>query len=304
MTILSVSDIRLEYGTDIILQKINFSINEGDRLGIVGVNGAGKSTLLRIIAGTTEPSGGNVFIAKGKSVGMLEQNAMLESEKTLTEEMESAFPECKRIENRLAKFAKPDRIAALTYLSAVGSVGGDVLIKNTDTSDYRTVLPFFEASGCELSEGTDSLRIKMNRRPSALRDIRTMPYPGFPTDAQAPLMAMACVARGNSMIVENIFEGRFKHVGELVRMGARIRLEGRVALIEGTDFLYGTDVECPDLRGGAALAVAGLAAKGETRLHSVFHIDRGYERLEECLRSVGADVERVVSGQGAFGTKK
>ena len=101
MTILSVSDIRLEYGTDIILQKINFSVNEGDRLGIVGVNGAGKSTLLRIIAGTTEPSGGNVFIAKGKSVGMLEQNAMLESEKTLTAEMESAFPECKRIELRL-----------------------------------------------------------------------------------------------------------------------------------------------------------------------------------------------------------
>ncbi|MBQ3490301.1 MAG: ABC-F family ATP-binding cassette domain-containing protein [Clostridia bacterium] len=103
MTILSVSDIRLEYGTDIILQKINFSVNEGDRLGIVGVNGAGKSTLLRIIAGTTEPSGGNIFIAKGKSIGMLEQNAMLESDKTLIAEMESAFPECKRIETRLAK---------------------------------------------------------------------------------------------------------------------------------------------------------------------------------------------------------
>ena len=102
MTILSVSDIRLEYGTDIILQKINFSINEGDRLGIVGVNGAGKSTLLRIIAGTTEPSGGNVFIAKGKTVGMLEQNAMLESEKTLTEEMANAFSECQRIEKRLS----------------------------------------------------------------------------------------------------------------------------------------------------------------------------------------------------------
>lgn len=102
MTILSVSDIRLEYGTDIILQKINFSINEGDRLGIVGVNGAGKSTLLRIIAGTIEPSGGQVFVAKGKTVGMLEQNAMLESDKTLTEEMESAFGECQRIEKRLA----------------------------------------------------------------------------------------------------------------------------------------------------------------------------------------------------------
>ena len=103
MTILSVSDIRLEYGTDIILQKINFSINEGDRLGIVGVNGAGKSTLLRIIAGTTEPSGGNVYIAKGKTIGMLEQNAMLESSETLTEEMANAFPECQRIEKRLSE---------------------------------------------------------------------------------------------------------------------------------------------------------------------------------------------------------
>ncbi len=102
MTILSVSDIRLEYGTDVILQKINFSINEGDRLGIVGVNGAGKSTLLRIIAGTTEPTGGNVYVAKGKTVGMLEQNAMLESDKTLVEEMESAFPECVRLERNLA----------------------------------------------------------------------------------------------------------------------------------------------------------------------------------------------------------
>lgn len=106
MTILSVSDIRLEYGTDIILQKINFSINEGDRLGIVGVNGAGKSTLLRIIAGTTEPSGGNVYIAKGKTVGMLEQNAMLESDQTLTEEMANAFSECQRIEKRLAELQK------------------------------------------------------------------------------------------------------------------------------------------------------------------------------------------------------
>ena len=192
----------------------------------------------------------------------------------------------------------PDRIAALSYLSSVGSVGGDVLIKNTDTTDYRTVLPFFEAAGCEITDSISSIRIKMNKRPSALRDIRTMPYPGFPTDAQAPLMAMACVAKGSSMIVENIFEGRFKHVGELVRMGAKIRLEGKVALIEGTESLYGTDVECPDLRGGAALVVAGLAAKGVTRIHSVFHIDRGYERLEECLRSVGAEIVRENSEFG------
>jgi len=187
----------------------------------------------------------------------------------------------------------PDRIAALTYLSCVGSTGGDVLIRNTDTSDYQTVLPFFEGAGCEITDSKTDIRIKMNRRPSALKDIRTMPYPGFPTDAQAPLMAMATVARGNGVIVENIFEGRFKHVGELVRMGAKIKLEGRIALIEGVDSLYGTRVECPDLRGGAALVVAGLAAKGITQVCSISHIDRGYEKIEECLSGVGADIVRV-----------
>lgn len=187
----------------------------------------------------------------------------------------------------------PDRIVALTYLSCVGAAGGDVLIKNTDTDDYRTVLPFFEGAGCEITDSRTSVRIKMNRRPTALRDIRTMPYPGFPTDAQAPLMALSCVARGNGVIVENIFEGRFKHVGELVRMGAKIRLEGRVALIEGVESLYGTRVECPDLRGGGALVVAGLAAKGVTEVCNISHIDRGYGKIEECLRGVGADIARI-----------
>ncbi|MBE6773618.1 MAG: UDP-N-acetylglucosamine 1-carboxyvinyltransferase [Ruminococcaceae bacterium] len=187
----------------------------------------------------------------------------------------------------------PDRIVALTYLSCVGAAGGDVLIKNTDTDDYRTVLPFFEGAGCEITDKKESIRIKMNGRPKALRDIRTMPYPGFPTDAQAPLMALSCVARGSGVIVENIFEGRFKHVGELVRMGAKIRLEGRIALVEGVDSLYGTRVECPDLRGGGALVVAGLAAKGITEVCNISHIDRGYEKIEECLRGVGADIVRV-----------
>lgn len=186
----------------------------------------------------------------------------------------------------------PDRIAALTYLSSVAVTGGDVLITNTDTDDYRTVLPFFEGAGCEITDSKNHIRIKMNRRPRALDDIRTMPYPGFPTDAQAPLMAVACLARGSSMIVENIFEGRFKHVGELVRMGAKIKLEGRVALIDGVESLYGTRVECPDLRAGAALVVAGLAAKGVTTVCSLGHIDRGYENIELCLKGIGADIER------------
>ncbi len=186
----------------------------------------------------------------------------------------------------------PDRIAALTYLSSVAVTGGDVLITNTDTDDYRTVLPFFEGAGCGITDNKKQIRIKMNRRPRALEDIRTMPYPGFPTDAQAPLMTVACVANGTSMIVENIFEGRFKHVGELVRMGAKIKLEGRIALIDGVESLYGTRVECPDLRAGAALVVAGLAAKGVTTVCSLSHIDRGYESIEACLKGVGADIER------------
>lgn len=186
----------------------------------------------------------------------------------------------------------PDRIAALTYMSCVTVTGGNVLIKNTDTDDFQTVLPFFERAGCEITDEKNKIRIKMNRRPKALGDIRTMPYPGFPTDAQAPLMTVAAVARGTSLIVENIFEGRFKHVGELVRMGARIKLESKVAIVDGVDCLYGTQVESPDLRGGAALVVAGLAAKGITRICSLNHIDRGYEKIEECLKRIGADIER------------
>ena len=186
----------------------------------------------------------------------------------------------------------PDRIAALTYLSCVAATGGDVLIRNTDSRHYQTVIPFFERAGCSITDDADTVRIKMNRRPFALRDIRTMPYPGFPTDAQATMMATAAVARGTSVIVENIFEGRFKHVGELVRMGAEIRVEGKVAIVDGVESLYGTAVDCPDLRGGAALVVAGLAAKGITEISSLMHIDRGYERIEECLKDVGADIER------------
>ncbi len=186
----------------------------------------------------------------------------------------------------------PDRIAALTYLSCVAVTGGDVLIKNTDTRHYQTVLPFFERAGCSITDTLDTVRIKMNCRPLAWRDIRTMPYPGFPTDAQATMMAAATVARGTSVIVENIFEGRFKHVGELVRMGAKIKLEGKVAIVDGVECLYGTQVECPDLRGGAALVVAGLAAKGTTEISSLNHIDRGYDKIEACLKRVGADIER------------
>lgn len=185
-----------------------------------------------------------------------------------------------------------DRIVALTYLSCAATASGDVLLKNVNTDDFRSVLPIFEAAGCRITDKGDSVRLTLNGRPKAIRDIRTMPFPGFPTDAQAPVMAFTSIARGTSVIVENIFESRFKHVAELKKMGARINVEGRVAVIDGVKELYGACVSCPDLRGGGALVAAGLAADGITVIDCVGHIDRGYEKIEECLKGVGADIKR------------
>lgn len=185
-----------------------------------------------------------------------------------------------------------DRIVSLTYMSAVGAAGGDVLLKNASPSSFLSVIPVFQSAGCDVKIEDDNLRIKADSRLSCVRDIRTMPYPGFPTDAQAPVMAMLCTARGTSIMVENIFESRFKHVNELVRMGAKIKIEGKVAIIDGTQTLYGARVNAIDLRGGGALVVAALAAQGETVISGVKHIDRGYEKIEACLKGAGADIER------------
>ena len=186
----------------------------------------------------------------------------------------------------------PDRIVALTYMSAVASSTGNLIINNVNPSHFMSVVPVFESAGALIRTDNNHLQIKMNTRPIAVRDIRTMPYPGFPTDAQAPVMAFSCVARGTSVIVENIFESRFKHVNELSKMGAHIKVEGRVAVIDGVKYLEAARVSCPDLRGGAALVVAGLSAHGATVIDSVSHIDRGYEKIEECLKSIGADISR------------
>ncbi len=186
----------------------------------------------------------------------------------------------------------PDRICALTYLCSACCVGGKVLLKNTDTSSYQSELSVLQSAGAKIKNYKDKIEIEQNKRPSALPDIRTMPYPGFPTDAQALIMAVAAKAKGTSIIVENIFENRFKHVGELQRMGAKIKIEGRVALIDGVERLYGASVVSPDLRGGAALVVAGLSAEGTTTVKDVYHIDRGYEKIEQCFKLLGADIER------------
>ena len=138
-----------------------------------------------------------------------------------------------------------------------------------------------------------SLLISAPPRLSRIRLVRTMPYPGFPTDAGAPVMAMTCTAAGTSVFIENIFENRYKHVGELQRMGAHIKTEGRVAVVEGVPHLSGAPVECSDLRGGAALVVAALAADGKSEIGALSHLDRGYDGLEEKLTAVGAFVHRT-----------
>lgn len=186
----------------------------------------------------------------------------------------------------------PDRIVALTYMSAVGAASGDVLLKRVQPRHFQTVNSVFEKAGCAVKLYGDSVRIISAGRLRAVRDIRTMPYPGFPTDAQAPVMAMLCRAKGTSVIVENIFESRFKHVSELVRMGAHIKIEGRVAIVDGVPALYGCETSAIDLRGGSALVTAGLAAQGKTVIGGVNHIERGYENIVGCLKAVGADIER------------
>lgn len=186
----------------------------------------------------------------------------------------------------------PDRIVALTYLCAGAAAGGELILNNADARHFSSVLPLLESAGCRIKTESTRVSIEMKKRPGPIRDIRTMPYPGFPTDAQAPFMAVACVARGTSVIVENIFESRFKHVSELARFGAKIKIEGRVALIDGVSQLKGAKVTSPDLRGGAALVIAGLAAQGRTVITGLSHIDRGYEKIEKYLSLTGADISR------------
>lgn len=186
----------------------------------------------------------------------------------------------------------PDRITAATYMAAVATAGGDVLIKNVIPMHMKPVISVFEQSGCILNIDNECIRIRRKARLKPVRNVRTMPYPGFPTDAQAPVMAMTTLADGTSVIVENIFESRFKHVPQLVRLGSVIKIEGRVALIDGVEKLYGAKVCAPDLRGGSALVVAALGAEGTSEISGVNHIDRGYENIEENLRKIGADIKR------------
>ena len=191
----------------------------------------------------------------------------------------------------LAYSVIPDRIEAGTYMVAASATGGDVKLENVIPLHVEPLSAKLREAGVEISEEGDALRVKADE---SLRpvDIKTMPYPGFPTDMQSQMMALLSKAKGTSMIIENIFESRFRIADELKRMGAKIRVEGRLAIIEGGRPLFGAKVKAPDLRAGAALVVAGLMAEGETEIDNVYYIDRGYHRLEEKLASLGARVWR------------
>lgn len=173
-----------------------------------------------------------------------------------------------------------DRIVAATYLCGVAITKGEALIKNINPNDLNCILPILEQMGCKLVTSQDSVYINTNKRILAADKIRTMPHPGFPTDAQAPLMALTTLAKGTTIFLENIFENRYGHANELMRMGANIKVEGKVAVVEGVDKLYGAKVSATDLRGGAALVIAGLSAQGTTIIDNIKHIDRGYESIE------------------------
>ncbi len=187
----------------------------------------------------------------------------------------------------------PDRIVAATLMSAAAVTGSDVVLRDVVASHLRAVIPVFEESGCDIRVKNGTMSINAPQRLRAFPMIRTTPYPGFPTDAQAPLMAVATLAQGTTVFVENIFENRYKHAGELTRLGAKVKTEGRVAVVEGVRELYSSSLQAYDLRGSASLAVASLAAQGVTEIDTTKYLERGYEDFDGTLRSLGANVKMV-----------
>jgi len=186
----------------------------------------------------------------------------------------------------------PDRIEAGTYMIAASITGGDVLIEKSDPLLLKPLIVKLEEAGVRIELEKNLIKVIGPDRVKAV-DIKTLPFPGFPTDMQPQFMALSCVARGTSVITETVFEKRFVHTGDLIRMGADIKVEGRSAIIKGVKKLSAAPVMASDLRGGAALILAGLVAEGTTELSRIYHLDRGYAKLEEKLNSLGADIKRV-----------
>ena len=186
----------------------------------------------------------------------------------------------------------PDRIETATFLCAAAACGGEITLTNTEPEHVNTVLQCLLEAGCHIARAGRTITLRTQGPLSGMSTVRTMPYPGFPTDAQAPLMAAACAGTGTTLFIETIFENRFRHVSELARMGADIRTSGRTALVTGRP-LHGARVRSTDLRGGAAMVVAALAARGESVIEDLHHVERGYESLEQKLTALGADIRRV-----------
>lgn len=190
----------------------------------------------------------------------------------------------------------PDRIEAGTFLCAVAAAGGDVMLTGVRPHILDAVIDKLREAGVSIEEGDSWLRVKMDRRPSAVT-IRTSEYPAFPTDMQAQFMALNTVATGTAQVVETIFENRFMHVQELNRLGANITIDGNTALVTGVEKLSGANVMATDLRASASLVIAGLRADGETLVDRIYHLDRGYDRMEAKLTAVGANVRRLSGSQ-------
>lgn len=187
----------------------------------------------------------------------------------------------------------PDRIVASSYMIASAMTGGRLCLKDVIPSHIGPVFSFLREAGCSIVVSGRWVCMDSPSRLKRIKMIRTMPYPGFPTDVQAQMMALTTVADGTSVIVENIFESRFKHIGEFLRFGAKISAEGRMAVVEGVKNLHGATVKATDLRGGFATILLGLCADGETTVTDIYHIDRGYEEPEKVLSFLGADIKRV-----------
>ena len=186
-----------------------------------------------------------------------------------------------------------DRIITGTYMLACAMTGGEITLKNVDPSHNQALISKLLNSSCQIHIKNDIIKMKANGRAKAFGELETAVYPGFPTDLQAQAMALQCVSAGTSMIVENLFEARFKHIPELIKMGGDISFRDRVCVVRGKSKLYGADVFAHDLRGGASLVMAGLVAEGYTTISNIQLIDRGYFKLEHTLTALGADIKRI-----------
>ena len=187
----------------------------------------------------------------------------------------------------------PDRVETATYLTAVAMTGGSIKIKRTRPDSVDSVLNKLREAGAVIESGEDWVSLKMKKNRPKATSLSTGPYPSFPTDMQAQFIALNSIARGTATVTENVFDNRFMHVQEIARMGGKISLKGNTAIIEGIKSLVGAPVMATDLRASASLVLAGLVAKGTTQIDRIYHLDRGYERIEEKLRILGADIERI-----------